>query len=144
MNNHDTIELLKECGCGIKNGVSNLTELVDRTESPALRKLLAQSISNHEELNSQVSRILSSSAQCAKEPPLMAKSMSWMKTEMKMAMFDTDSTVAALVTDGCGMGIKTLRQNLNDYPRASGEAKGIVQQVINEENSLVEAVAKYL
>ena len=144
MNNHDTIELMKECGCGIKTGVSSLTDLVDKAESPALKKLISQSISKHEELESQVSRILADSSECAKQPPMMAKSMSWMKTEMKMAMYDTDSTVAALVTDGCGMGIKTLRQNLNDYPRASTEAKGIVEQVINEENSLMESVARYL
>ncbi len=37
----------------------------------------------------------------------MAKSMSWIKTNVKLGMNDSDRTVAGLMTDGCDMGIKS-------------------------------------
>ena len=144
MANRDTIELLKECSSGIKAGVTNLNDLAVRAKSPALKKILTQSITNHETLSCEAVKLLGSSAETAKEPSMMMKGMSWMKTEAKMAMDDSDSTIAELVTDGCGMGIKSIKQSLNDCAHASGEAKGIAQQVVNEEKALMEAVSRFL
>ena len=144
MANRDTIELLKECSSGVKAGVTNLNELAVKTKSPALKKILTQSITNHESLSCQAVKLLGSSAETAKEPSMMMKGISRMKTSAMLAMDDSDSTIAGLVTDGCGMGIKSVTQSLNDCTRASAEAKAIAEQIIAEEKNLSEAVAKYL
>lgn len=44
--------------------------------------------------------------------------MSWMKTNMKMMMDESDKTVADLITDGCNMGVKSLSRYLNQYNNA--------------------------
>ena len=46
----------------------------------------------------------------------MAKTMTWMKTNMKLAMDNTDATIADLITDGCGM-IKTVSRYINSIVR---------------------------
>lgn len=38
----------------------------------------------------------------------MAKSMSWIKTNMKLIMDELDETIADLMTDGCNMGENPL------------------------------------
>ena len=43
-----------------------------------------------------------------KEPNAMAKSMSWMKTNVKLVMDESDETIADLMTDGCNMGVRML------------------------------------
>ena len=50
-----------------------------------------------------------------KEPSVMAKGMSWIKTNMQMAMNESDKTIANIMTDGCNMGIKNLNKYLNEY-----------------------------
>jgi hypothetical protein len=44
--------------------------------------------------------------------------MSWMKTNMKLSMEDSDATIADLMTDGCNMGVKSLNRYLNQYKAA--------------------------
>ena len=36
--------------------------------------------------------------------------MSWMKTNMKLAMDTSDAAIADLMTDGCNMGVKSLHK----------------------------------
>ena len=48
-----------------------------------------------------------------KEPNVMAQGMSWIKTNMRLAMNTSDETIAELMTDGCNMGVKSLSRYLN-------------------------------
>ena len=48
-----------------------------------------------------------------KEPDPLAKGMSFIKTNVKMGIDESDKTVANLITDGCNMGIKSLNKYLN-------------------------------
>lgn len=144
MADRDTVELLRTCSSGVSTGVSTLSELLEHTKNPGLKNALAGSISTHEALGCEAVKLLSSCTASTKEPSPLAKGMSWLKTEATLALSDCDSTVASLVTDGCGMGIKTLKQSLNQFTRASGEAKGIATRLIEEEKALIDAVSSYL
>ena len=66
-----------------------------------------------------------------KEPNVMAQGMSWIKTNMKLAMNTSDETIAELMTDGCNMGVKSLSRYLNQYKAADDRAKAITKKVIN-------------
>ena len=74
----------------------------------------------------------------------MAKGMSWLKTNMKMSMNDSDSTVADLLTDGCNMGIKSLYKYLNQYPAADKKAKELCNKLIDIEEELRRDLRAYL
>ncbi|MBR5121910.1 MAG: hypothetical protein IKU89_05135, partial [Oscillospiraceae bacterium] len=77
-------------------------------------------------------------------PSFMAEKMSKFKTEMKLAMDETDSTVADLMTDGCNMGVKSLNKYLNKYAAADEKSKDLTKRLINLEASLAVDLRKFL
>ena len=79
-----------------------------------------------------------------KNPNPMAQSMSWIKTNVKLAMEDTDATVADLITDGCNMGVKSLSRYLNQYKAADEQSKNIAKRLIQLEEGLSVNMRSYL
>ena len=74
----------------------------------------------------------------------MAKTMSWVKTNVKLAANESDKTVADLITDGCNMGIKSLHRYLNQYKEAENKVKDLVRRVINVEEHMRTQMCHYL
>ena len=66
----------------------------------------------------------------------IAKGMSWMKTNMKLTMEDSDSIIADLMVDGCDMGVKSLSRYLNQYKAADEKSKDIAKRLISMEETL--------
>ena len=79
-----------------------------------------------------------------KEPNVMAQGMSWIKTNMRLAMNTSDETIAELMTDGCNMGVKSLSRYLNQYKAADDRAKAITKKLINLETDLGSDLRVYL
>ena len=79
-----------------------------------------------------------------KEPNPIAKGMSWMKTNMKLVMNESDNTIADLMTDGCNMGVKSLNKYLNEYEAADEKSKDIAKRLINLEERLAIDIRQYL
>ena len=52
-------------------------------------------------------------------------------------MDDDKSTAAALLTDGCGMGVKTISEELNKYKMAGDEAKDIAKRLRKIEEDMI-------
>ena len=70
--------------------------------------------------------------------------MSWMKTNMKLAMENSDQTIADLMTDGCNMGVKSLNKHLNKYKAAGEVSKDITKRLINLEEKLAVDIRGFL
>ena len=79
-----------------------------------------------------------------KDPNPIAKGMSWIKTNVKLGMDDSDKVVADLLTDGCNMGVKSLRKYLNQYQAADEDSKDITKRLIQLEEKLTVQLRKYL
>jgi len=144
MINHDTVELLKECNAGIKMGVNSIDEVIDKVKDEKLRKILINSKEEHQALGSETHALLNECDECGKEPNIMAQGMSWLKTNVMLAMEHTDKTVADLITDGCDMGTKSLNKYLNQYEAASEDAKNITKRLIKLEDNLAAEMRCYL
>jgi len=140
----DTICLLKECDAGTKMAVSSIDDVLDKVQSPEMMKLLAESKSHHKQLGSEIHAQLKAHNSTEKDPGMMAKGMSWMKTNMKLAVNEDDSVVADLLTDGCNMGIKSLHKYLNQYPAADHTSKDICQRLVSIEEQLCRDLKSYL
>ena len=140
----DTIKLLRECDAGIKMGVSSIDDVLDATQDAKLRQVLVQSKQEHEKLKSEIQTHLNRFHDEGKNPNPIAKSMSWMKTNMKMGMEPSDHTIADLMTDGCDMGVKSLSRYLNQYKAADEFSKDITKRLIAIEDSLGENMRGYL
>ena len=79
-----------------------------------------------------------------KEPSAIAQGMSRMKTGVKLAMDESDATVADLITDGCNMGVKSLSRYLNQYKAADERSKDLAKRLIHMEEQLAVDVRPYL
>ncbi len=144
MINEDTIKLLKECNSGIKMGISSLDEVLGRVKDENLKKVLSDCKEEHEKLENETYELLNEYHDSGKEADAMAKGMSWLKTNVQLAMNDSDKTVANLITDGCNMGIKSLNKYLNQYEAAEEKVKDIAKRLINLEEKLVVDLRQYL
>ena len=72
------------------------------------------------------------------------KGMSFIKTNVKMGIDESDKTVANLITDGCNMGIKSLNKYLNQYAMADVISKKITEKLIRLEENLRKELSTYL
>lgn len=144
MENMNTIRLLQECDAGVKMGVESIDEVLEKVLDSQLRKLLIESREHHEKLENEIDELLKQYKAAEKEPNPIAKGMSWMKTNMKMGMDHSDSTIAELITDGANMGIKSLNQYINKYKTADEKAKKLCEKLIEIEEKLCKELQKYL
>lgn len=140
----DTIKLLRECDAGIKMGVSSLNEVLDYVHDEKLEEALKEYREEHNELQSEILTLLEKYQDDGKEPNPIAKSMSWVKTNAKLVMDESDHTIADLVTDGCNMGVKSLNRYLNQYKAADEKTKNITKKLIRLEEKLTAEVQKFL
>ena len=140
----DTIKLLRECDAGIKMAVSSIDEVLAYVSSQKLKSALNDCKIEHEKLNIEIQQLLNKYHDEGKEPNPMAKGMSWIKTNMKLAINESDGTVADLITDGCNMGVKTLNKYLNQYEAADEVSKDICKRLIKLEESLETKLRDYL
>lgn len=140
----DTIKLLRECDAGVKMGVSSIEEVVDHVGNETFRKKLVDCKSEHEKLDREIQEQLDNFHDEGKEPAAMAKGMSWIKTNVMLAVNESDHTVADLMTDGCNMGVKSLNKYLNKYEAADEVSKDITKRLINLEEKLAVDIRQYL
>ena len=140
----DTVKLFRECDAGVNMGISSIDQVRDHVKSQRLKDYLVECRREHDKLNSEVQSLLEKYGDDGKSPNPVARGMSWFKTEMKLGMNDSDSTVADLMTDGCNMGVKSLNRYLNEYKAADEVSKDITKRLINLEERLAVDIRGYL
>lgn len=140
----DTIKLLRECDAGVKMGISSIDDVLNKVKSDALRQYLVDCRNEHVRLQDEINILLENYQDDGKEPNPIAKGMSWMKTNVKLAVEESDETIADLMTDGCNMGVKSLNKYLNEYEAANEKSKDICKKLINLEEKLTTDIRGYL
>ncbi len=140
----DTIKLLRECDAGVKMGTSSISDVVIFVKNKEFKGLLNKCKKEHDKLDSEIQQLLDKYKDDGKEPNPMAKGMSWIKTNLKIAIDESDKVIADLMTDGCNMGVKSLNKYLNEYEAADEVSKDIAKRLINLEEKLAIDIRKYL
>jgi len=140
----DTVKLLRECDAGIKMGINAINDVLGSVSSDRFYESLSACRDEHEKLADEILGMLEDYDDDGKRANPIAKSMSKMKTEMKLAMNRSDKTVADLITDGCNMGVKSLNRYLNQYKAASETSKDITKRLITLEEKLCKTASSYL
>ena len=140
----DTIKLLRECDAGVKMGISSIDDVLEHVKKDDFRKKLTKCREEHEDLQAKILQELEKYQDDGKNPNPIAKGMSWMKTNLKLSMEDTDATIAELMTDGCNMGVKSLNRYLNQYKAAEEVSKDMAKRLINLEEKLAVDIRQYL
>ena len=144
MADNDTIRLLRECDAGIKMGVSAIDEVINFSSDTRLKNYLKDNKAGHQRIKREITHLLDEYHDTGKEPNPMAKGMSWIKTNMKLAIDDSDSVIADLMTDGCNMGVKSLGRYLNQYKNADKQSKDLTKKLMSLEEELVMDMRQFL
>lgn len=140
----DSVRLLRETNAGIQMGMSSIDDIIDDIDNTELRTVMSDARKEHEQLGGEAHEMLLRYGCDTKEPHPIAKAMSTIKTNVKMAAEHDDKAAAELLTDGCNMGVKKLNQYLNDYSKADPEIKSLTKKVIRSEEKLCKDVRAYL
>ncbi|MCD7772522.1 MAG: hypothetical protein LUH08_00470 [Ruminococcus sp.] len=140
----DTIRLLRECSSGVQMGTASIENVLDSVQSDSLKKSLSDCKDKHLVLDKKISELLNRYGDDEKSPGAMAKTMSKAKVAMKLAMNDSDETIADLMTEGCNMGVKTLSRYLNQYKAADEQSKSITKDLISLEETLTKDIRRFL
>mgnify|MGYP003295260937 FL=1 len=140
----DTIKLLRECDAGVKMGIASIDDVLDYVKSQKLKDFLIDCKNEHVTLDREIGEELNKFHDEGKNPNPIAKGMSWIKTNVKLMVNESDSTIADLMTDGCDMGVKSLNKYLNEYEAAEEFAKDICKRLIKLEEKLENEIKNYL
>lgn len=140
----DTIKLLRECDAGAKMGIESIDEVLPYVQHKDMKDALEDSENEHQLLEREIHQALNRYGDRGKDPAPIAETMSWLKTNVKLVMSESDKTIAELMTDGCDMGTKSLRRYLNQYKAADEDSKRIAEKLIRIEENLRTAMAPML
>ncbi len=140
----DTIRLLRECDAGVKMGISSIDDVLKSVSDEKFKSELNYCKDEHRNLEREIQDLLDKYKDDGKEPNPIAKGMSWIKTNVKLAANESDATIADLMTDGCNMGVKSLSKYLNQYKAADEVSKDICKRLIKLEQQLTEQIRCYL
>lgn len=144
MQERDTINLLKECDSGLKMAVNSINDINEKVKSRQIHAILEQSLHKHERIGNDVHSLLNSYNETTEKPGKIAKAMSRLMINMKFIKTPTDYKLAEIMYDGCNMGIRSIYHYKNMYSDASGEAKNIASQIIENEKYCMTELQKYL
>ena len=140
----DTVRLLRECDAGVKMGVASIDDVLSSVSDDDFRKKLMDCKSRHGKLSDEIEQLLNEYHDEGKEPGIMAKGMSQMKIDFKLAIDKSDNTIAEIMTDGCNMGVKSLSRYLNQYKAADEKSKDIAKRLIKLEEKLAVDIRRFL
>ena len=140
----DTIRLLRECDAGVKMGISSIDDVLSDVRNNEFQTHLRRCRDEHNTLQTEIQTQLNRFHDEGKNPNPIAKGMSWMKTNMKLSIDNSDAVIADLMTDGCDMGVKSLSKYLNQYKAADETSKDIAKRLIKLESQLASDIRPYL
>ena len=140
----DTIKLLRECDAGIKMGTESIDDVLEYVHDGEFKNHLSRCKDEHRALGKELEGMLDMYGDDGKEPNMMAKGMSYLKTNVKLSYDNSDHMIADLMTDGCNMGVKSLNKYLNKYKAADEKSKDITKRLIRLEQKLTEDIRGYL
>lgn len=144
MNEKDTQLLLRECSAGIRMAIASIDDVLPYLEDSEIKQVLKESKTEHKDLEKDIDDTLHKMNCDGKEPNIMAKGMSKIKTNAEMAFKPTAAQAASLITDGCGMGIKSIHKYINQYPAASSEVMHLAQRISELEDNLEQKMKPFL
>ena len=140
----DTKKLLKECNAGCKSATNSIEQVIEFVKDSEFKELLENYNKKHIDIGDKCHELLNNINEDEKDPKIIAKTMAWFSTEIKLMLDNTNAEISDLLIDGCNMGIKSLNKYINSYPSASSNVIDLTKKLIEIEENMREDLYKYL
>ena len=141
---NDTVKLLRECNAGCKSATNSMEQVLRYLDNEDLKNLIDEYNDKHIKLGDECHQMLNELDEEEKDPDKMAKTFSWISTEVKLMMDGNSQKIAELMIDGCNMGIKSLSKYINQYKNASKKSVDLAKRLIKIEQEFMNELLKYL
>jgi len=141
---NDTVKLLRECNAGCKSATNSMEQVLRYLDNEDLKMLIDEYNDKHIKLGDECHQMLNELDEEEKDPDKMAKTFSWISTEVKLMMDGNSQKIAELMIDGCNMGIKSLSKYINQYKNASNKSVDLAKRLIKIEQEFMNELLKYL
>lgn len=141
---NDTVKLLRECNAGCKSATNSMEQVLRYLDNEDLKILIDEYNDKHIKLGDECHQMLNELDEEEKDPNKMAKTFSWISTEVKLMVNDNSQKIAELMIDGCNLGIKSLSKYINQYKNASNESVDLAKRLIKIEQEFMNELLKYL
>lgn len=135
--NDDTIHLLRECSAGCKMAIDSMDHIKKQVRDKQLMLIIEKYLRAHHEIEEDCQRTIKLARQEDKEPNFWAQTFATIQARMKLLMDDDKSEAASILTDGCGMGVKSMSQYLNKYKYANEESKKLAHRLKTLEEKMI-------
>ena len=142
--NEDTRLLLKECDAGTKMAVDTIDQVLPSIHSSDFKNGLKKYRDAHVSSGDKLHALLSDGDEAAGDIGIMAKASARLMTGFRLMLDDSDKKIASMLTDGCNMGIKSIEKYLNQYTKASKEARKTAENIVRLEENMMEDLRPYL
>lgn len=142
--NESTRKLLEECSLGCQMAAAAFEQVSGFIRDSELQNLVDDYTEKHRCLEEEAAALLESSGNPEKSPGIMASTLSWFTTEIKLTADSSNTQIAKLLIDGCSMGIKTLGEKANRFDDAEKSASGLAQRIIRTEEDLMKKLEEFL
>ena len=142
--NQDSIELLKQCNSGCKNGTNSMEQVMDYVKDDKLEKLINDYNKKHVKIGDECHKLLNENGAEEKDPNAIVMKMAELGTDVKLMMNDDVYRIAELLIDGCVMGIKTISKYINRCSKADSEVKDIAYELVCVEQDFMNELLAYI
>lgn len=141
---NDTIRLAGHCDAGCKMAIDSMDQISRYVTDDNLRTVITSSKNRHKDLEQEASCLLNKYGRNEQEPAKMASAFSWLSTEMKMMFKDDNNQIAKIMMNGCNMGIQSISEDINKYPKASGESVSLAKKLVKAEENFMRDLERFL
>ena len=142
--NTETVKLLKEINSGCKAAVDSIDQVKTRITSPELKRIAEDCGARHTGLGEKSRKLLGDAGLGECDPAAIGMAMAHIGTEVKLAVDSGDRHIAAMLSDGAAMGIRSISQILNRSPEASAESRSLAKQLVAEEKGFFDDMMRFV
>ena len=140
----DTVDLLKDCDSGCRMATESMEQMLQYVTNPDLNHIIMKYNEDHIQIGDEIHRYLNSGGERSEEPGRMALAFAKVQSGMKMTFNGDSHQAAAILTDGCNMGIQSLCGYLNQYQEADKECRKLTQDLVDIEFAFMKDLVSYL
>lgn len=142
--NGDTVDLLKDCDSGCKMATDSMEQMLQYVSNPDLNRIIMKYNEDHIEIGNEIHRYLNSGGEQAQDPSMMARTFAKVQSGVRMTFSGDSHQAAAILTDGCNMGIKSLNESKNKYGAADDKSVGMCERLIRLEKDMCNDLQAFL
>lgn len=135
--NEDSVNLLRECSAGCKMAIDTMDHVKSHVEDKQLMIILDKYLDAHDKIQNECHDIMKEANIEDKDQNTIAQLFATMKSRIMLLMDNDKSEAASILTDGCGMGVKSLSEYINKYKKSDKKIINVAHRLRDLEESML-------